>query len=234
MTKVKPGKAASAGPGPLANEAGYADVRNSPNSVTFMSLSYVFAETVNQAGRVDDAQGHLANLLAGHEKIWNCLLLFDTLYFSTLLPLLVVGPADLEPAEGMSDALASALFDAFDVLIAMSVCIVVLHTFVVIILYFGAAYVQSFPAETTAWFLLKNRNLFIFSYLGNLPSVTCAMLGTAVSCVLTRGITVGSMTIVALIGLVIVAQFVIFCHTWPPLKSRLRQELDAQKNKQSL
>jgi hypothetical protein len=56
----------------------------------------------------------------------------------------------------------------------------------------------------------------------------------AVSCVLTRGITVGSMTIVALIGLVIVAQFVIFCHMWPPLMSRLRQELDAQKNKQSL
>ena len=163
MTKVMPGKAASAGPGPLANEAGYADVCNSPNSVTFMSLSYVFAETVNQAGHVDDAQGHLASLLAGHEKIWNCLLLFDTLYFSTLLPLLVVGPADLEPAEGMSDALASALFDAFDVLIAMSVCIVVLHTFVVIILYFGAAYVQSFPAETTAWFLLNFRNLFIFS-----------------------------------------------------------------------
>ena len=128
-----------------------------------MSLSYVFAETVNQAGHVDDAQGHLANLLAGHEKIWNCLLLFDTLYFSTLLPLLVVGPADLEPAEGMSDTLASALFDARDVLIAMSVCIVVLHTFVVIILYFGAAYVQSFPAETTAWFLLNFRNLFIFS-----------------------------------------------------------------------
>ena len=99
MTKVMPGKAASAGPGPLANEAGYADVRNSPNSVTFMSLSYVFAETVNQAGHVDD----------------------------------------------------------------MSVCIVVLHTFVVIILYFGAAYVQSFPAETTAWFLLNFRNLFIFS-----------------------------------------------------------------------
>ena len=163
MTKVMPGKAASAGPGPLANEAGYADVCNSPNSVTFMSLSYVFAETVNQAGHVDDAQGHLASLLAGHEKIWNCLLLFDTLYFSTLLPLLVVGPADLEPAEGMSDTLASALFDARDVLIAMSVCIVVLHTFVVIILYFGAAYVQSFPAETTAWFLLNFRNLFIFS-----------------------------------------------------------------------
>ena len=100
MTKVMPGKASSDGPGPLANEAGYADVCNSPNSVTFMSLSYVFAE--------------------------------------------------------------------------------------------------------------------------------------AVSCVLTRGITVGSMTIVALIGLVIVAQFVIFCHMWPPLRSRLRQELDAQKNKQSL
>ena len=163
MTKVMPGKAASDGPGPLANEAGYADVCNSPNSVTFMSLSYVFAETINHAGHVDDAQGHLASLLAGHEKIWNCLLLFDTLYFSTLLPLLVVGPADLEPAEGMSDALASALFDTFDVLIAMSVCIVVLHTFVVIILYFGAAYVQSFPAETTAWFLLNFRNLFIFS-----------------------------------------------------------------------
>jgi hypothetical protein len=42
------------------------------------------------------------------------------------------------------------------------------------------------------------------------------------------------MTIVALIGLVIVAQFVIFCHMWPPLMSRLRQELNAQKNKQSL
>ena len=100
---------------PLADEPGYATVRDSRESLTFMTLSYVFGLTVKPSGHVDDK--HVAiikEVLAGQEKAWNVLLLLDTLYFAMLLPLLIEGGPT--PTDGMSENLASTLSDAYDVL----------------------------------------------------------------------------------------------------------------------
>ena len=220
---------------PLAKEPGYAKaISGSPASAMFMALSHVLGSTVNADGHVvhDDAPttnaASLKNFTESLEKMWNVTLLMDTLLFAMLLPILIDPEfGGLTPADGMSEATASALLNAIDVILAITIFIVFSHANLVLMLYIATAYVGTMTAPTIAWFLLHNRNLLLAANYGQWPASLCTLLAGAVACVYTRGVTVGSVTVMALFGTAILLSFVVFYVIFGGLQKRMRLELGA-------
>ena len=217
-------------------KASYASLLSSRSWLTYVTLAYVLGLS---DGKGADPQHEMAprNFLAGQEKVWNILLLLDTLYVAMLLPLFIEGgfaPPDCVCALNatgcgcMSESLAAGLSVGYDMLLCGAVVVIVLHTELVIVLYIGASYVVMMPAPTIKRFLVRFKVPLFIGNVGLLPATAMILLAAAVAYVLTRGVTVGAVVVMVLFGSTAVfANIAIMWIVFTPLKALVVQDLDA-------